>query len=128
MTAPVTQKPVEQQSVKIAMTAPVTQKPIEGEKEQWDVSFMMPSRFTLDTLPEARNDSIRFRETEPKRVAAIRFSGSWSQDRFENKRAVLEELLKSEGYTIGDYKYAFYNAPFTPPPMRRNEVIVELQE
>lgn len=128
MTAPVTQKPIEQSSVEIEMTAPVTQKPVDESNESWDVAFMMPARFTLETLPEAKNERIRFRETEPRRVAAIRFSGSWSQKLFDDKRSILEAFLKEQGLAFGEYEYAFYNAPFTPPPLRRNEVLIELRK
>lgn len=127
MTAPVTQEPVEPQSVEIAMTAPVTQQPTGEDQQEWVVAFMMPAEYTLDELPEATDESIRFRETEPTRAAAITFSGGWSQDRFEKKRAKLQTFLDEQGIAYGDYQFAFYNSPFTLPPLRRNEIIYELQ-
>ena len=50
MTAPV----VQQSSEKIAMTAPVTQ---EGTGNRWHVRFVMPSGYTMMTLPEPEDDA-----------------------------------------------------------------------
>jgi len=49
MTAPVTQ----QGSEKIAMTAPVTQE--GGGDDAWRVSFIMPSKCSMETLPKPNN-------------------------------------------------------------------------
>lgn len=124
MTAPVTQEP---KSVEIEMTAPVTQAPT-GEADQWEVAFIMPSKWTLETLPAPKDDNVRLREIPGKRVAAIRFSGSWSDEAVEKQRATLEAFLDSKGYQYGAYQYAFYDAPFTLPAFRRNEVLYELKE
>jgi hypothetical protein len=35
-------------------------------------------------------------------------------------------LSKNNIETTGDVKSAFYNAPFVPPFMRRNEVMIEV--
>ena len=63
---------------KIAMTAPVTQSPSDGG---WTVAFIMPAGYTLSDLPTPAAD-IRLSETPAQRMAAIRFSGSWSDERF----------------------------------------------
>lgn len=120
MTAPVTQQPVE--PVKIEMTSPVTQQPT-ADGESWVVAFMMPAEYTLETLPKTEDERIRFRETEPKRVAAIRFSGGWSEENMESHRAQLEQYLQDNNIAYNGYEYAFYDAPFVPAPFRRNEVI-----
>ena len=68
MTAPVTQ----QGSEKIAMTAPVTQ---QGDGKSWRVRFIMPSKYTMETLPKPNNAAVKLKEVPGKRFAAIRFSG-----------------------------------------------------
>ena len=55
MTAPVTQ----QDSEKIAMTAPVTQ---QGDGSTWRVRFIMPSSYTMDTLPKPHNPAVKLKE------------------------------------------------------------------
>ena len=124
MTAPVTQEPAASQ--KIAMPAPVTQTPVDaGSGEQlWNVAFMMPSKYTLETLPTPNDARIRIFETEPRRAAAIRFSGRWTQANMEKHAALLEGFLNERGVkTEGAPVYAFYDAPFKPFFLRRNEII-----
>ncbi|MEL7485966.1 MAG: heme-binding protein [Pseudomonadota bacterium] len=121
MTAPVTQAPSE----KIAMTAPVTQSPAAGGL--WTVRFGMPSKYTRATLPEPTDDRIRIIEVPARRVAAIVFSGRLTDRNFERHGEALTALLSSKGLeTVGVQEYAYYNGPFTPFFMRRNEVLVEL--
>ena len=72
MTAPVTQ----QGNEKIAMTAPVTQ---QGSDKSWRVRFIMPSKYTMETLPKPNNPAIELKEIPAKRFAVIRFSGMGGQ-------------------------------------------------
>lgn len=60
MTAPVTQ----QGSEKIAMTAPVTQ---QGDGNIWRVRFVMPSSYTIETLPKPNNLAVNLKEIGAKR-------------------------------------------------------------
>ena len=90
MTAPVNQ---ESSSEKIAMTAPVNQQKSEGK---YIVSFLMPSKYTMETLPEPLDPAVTLKEIPAYKVAAIRYSGTWSQKRYETKRASLEEFLKQK--------------------------------
>ena len=57
---------------KIAMTVPVAQT---AQGETWIVSFMMPARYTTETLPVPRSDAIRFVQAGPSRQLVERFSG-----------------------------------------------------
>jgi hypothetical protein len=58
----------------------------------------------------------------------IRFSGTVSEASAAERKENLLELLKRDSIeTIGEPTLAQYNPPWTPPPMRRNEVMVELK-
>ena len=59
MTAPVIQQP----SDKIAMTAPITQQAGEG---LWAVQFVMPSDYTMQTLPKPNNTDVILKEIAGK--------------------------------------------------------------
>ncbi len=119
MTAPVTQQP----SQKIAMTAPVTQKSIDGK---WQVRFMMPSSYDLASLPQPNNAAIRIKEVAVKRFAVIRFSGIPSESVLKEKLKKLEAYIREEKVTtISDPTYAFFNPPWTLPPLRRTEIMIE---
>jgi len=120
MTAPVTQ----QSSEKIAMTAPVTQ---QGDGNTWCVRFIMPSKYTMETLPKPNNPAVVLKEIPGKRFAAIRFSGMGGKDSLAHHTKELEEFIGAKKLTpLSPPTYAFYNPPWTLPFLRRNEVLVEI--
>jgi predicted transcriptional regulator YdeE len=122
MTAPVSQK---SGSEKIAMTAPVNQQESEGN---YVVSFMMPSKYTMETLPEPLDSSVRLRQIPARKIAAVRYSGSWNRTRYERKKNLLEEFIKKKGLRIkGQDIFARYDPPFQIPFFRRNEALFEVE-
>jgi hypothetical protein len=109
-------------SEKIAMTAPVTMQQTE---DKYAVSFLMPSRYTLEALPEPLDDSVVIKEIPPQKIAAIRYSGTWSQERYEAQKISLEKFLKTKGLvSTGEPVFARYNPPFELWFLRRNEVLI----
>lgn len=125
MTAPVIQK---SQSEKIAMTAPVVMAP--GENKSWTMTFSMPSQYTLETLPAPTDPRIRIEKVEEKLVAAIRFSGFWSESTNQEKARELMEWMKNhpEYELTSSAMFAGYNPPWTLPFFRRNEMLIELRQ
>jgi hypothetical protein len=122
MTAPVSQ---ETNSEKIVMTAPVSQERTGGK---WRIAFVMPSEYTLDTLPEPADPKVSLRQVPSRRMAAITYSGSWSRERYEKHRALLETfILKKNLQPLGEPVLARYNSPFTLWFLRRNEVLIPVQ-
>ena len=107
---------------KMAMTAPVETR---GEEH----AFVMERKYTMDTLPKPIDERIELRE-KPSRVVAVRkFSGRWSEQNFgKHRRALLEDLAALGVTAIGNPELARYNSPFTPWFLRRNEVMVPVDE
>jgi hypothetical protein len=119
MTAPVSQ---EQQGEKISMTAPVSQQSIQGK---WAVSFMMPASYTLETLPVPDDTNITLRQVPARRVAAVRYSGFWSEEKYLLNKGKLEAWIRENRLTVsGEPVWARYNAPFTLWFLRRNEILI----
>lgn len=119
MTAPVTQEAASQT---IAMTAPVSQEAIG---DRWRFSFMMPATFTMATTPIPNNPKITLREIPARRMAAIRYSGRWTEKRYLDHKTKLETWVATKGFTpAGDAIWARYNAPFQLWFLRRNEVLI----
>lgn len=116
----------EREGEKIAMTAPVTQKSAGGT---WTIQFIMPSGYSLENLPKPVGADVQLREIPPARRAVIRFSGWWSDELFNAKDAALREWLKGKGLEVsGTPLFAYYNDPFTPGFLRRNEILYDLRE
>lgn len=124
MTAPVIER--EAVSEKIAMTAPVIEQ--ENASGSRIVAFVMPSEYTLETLPKPNNPDVRLVEIPSKDYAVVRFSGTANADKAkEMKNRLLESLKRDQLEVVGEPMLAQYNPPWTPPFMRRNEVMVELK-
>lgn len=124
MTAPVMMAPAAEKtaSEKINMTAPVTMQQSAG---QWRMYFVMPSQYTLSTLPTPNNAAVTLRELPASRAAVLRFSGLAGEEKTAKKTAELLAWLKSKNITpIGTPELARYNPPWTLPFLRRNEVMV----
>ena len=126
MTAPVA---VEEQTVKsanIAMTAPVN---IESNAGQWTVSFVMPSEYTMDTLPKPLNSKVQLRQIPAVKRAVITFSGFSNHQKVAEKTLELEEWMKTKNLqATGTPKFARYNPPWTLPFMRRNEIQIDVRD
>jgi len=124
MTSPVGQEKAPGE--KITMTAPVGQQAANGA---WAVTFMMPARYNLDTLPEPLDERVRLREVPGRRMAAIRYSGRWTRRRYDLHLAKLRKWLEEQGLVAsGEPVWARYNPPFTPSFLRRNEILIPLRD
>ncbi len=120
MTAPV----VQQTSETIAMTAPVTQEASAGK---WKVRFVMPSGYTMETLPRPNNDAVKLIEIPAKRFAVIRFSGTAGETSLKDRTDELQKFITDNKLQAqSPPSYAFYNPPWTLPFLRRNEVMIEI--
>jgi hypothetical protein len=127
MTAPVT---VERAGEKIAMTAPVTVErgPSGDAGKKWRMHFVMPSKYTLATLPRPVNPAVTLREVPPRKVAAVRFSGFSGEAVVAEQEEALRLWLTRNGLeATGAVQIARYNPPITPPMFRRNEVLIPVR-
>lgn len=123
MTSPVMEQRVRGQS--IAMTAPVMAN-IEGEVHT--IAFGMPRSYTLATLPKPTDSRVVLVEVSARKMAVKRFSWWRTDSRVQAKKHELLDALARDMVTIvGEPQYAGYNAPWTPPWMIRNEVMVEIR-
>jgi hypothetical protein len=121
MTAPVTQQPT---SEKIAMTAPVTQQRSDGK---FAVSFVMPSKYTIETLPKPLDPNVVLRQIPAHKAAAIRYSGTWSKKRYDTHKTQLDKFIQDKNFkTAGEAIWARYDPPFQIWFMRRNEIIMPI--
>lgn len=106
----------------ISMTAPVQQTPTAGG---WKVGFVVPAEFSQDTVPTPASADVSIETVPPRLMAVIRYSGRWTDKNLKQHTDELLQKLSAAGIAAdGAVVSAAYNAPFTPPFMRRNEVMV----
>lgn len=105
----------------IGMTAPVI-------THRDKMSFIMPKRYDLESLPKPMNAQIEIDQVQRYKVAVIRFSGFTGPKKVDEEAEKLFLALKSNGIEIeGDPFLMRYNPPWTLPFLRRNEVAVEVK-
>ena len=82
----------------------------------------------METLPVPLDDRVTLVREPGRLMAAIRYSGTWSRDRYEEKEATLRSLMGERGLkAVGEPIFARYNAPFTLWFLRRNEVLIPVE-
>jgi hypothetical protein len=125
MTSPVTETRTTQSEI-IEMTKPVS---AHHKKDQvHTISFSMPRKYTLDSLPRPNDNNIRLRVVPATRVAALRFSGRLNERLAEKKTSELMQLLKQKNLKpISAVASCQYNPPWIPGLFRTNEVMVSIK-
>jgi hypothetical protein len=89
------------QKSRIAMTAPVVSEqiamtaPVLSESDS--IAFVMPEELTLETTPEPIDERVRIVEIPERVVAALKFSGRWSNSIFKKKSKEMLDELKTAG-------------------------------
>jgi hypothetical protein len=108
---------------KIAMTSPVTM----SLEDSMTMMFMVPKKFTKETLPEPTQSKIKIIEQPERSVAAVSFGGWANTEKIEKFKKALKSALEKENIAHTDRFYFFgYNAPYELFN-RKNEIIVELK-
>ncbi len=117
MTAPVAMEDRQ----KIAMTAPVA---MEGDADEGlTMRFFLPAAITPTNAPEPKDPRVKLITVPEETIAALRFTGSWSEASLgERKQELLVALKGSRWSQPGESFTQLYDPPFTIPFLRRNEV------
>jgi len=114
-------------SMKIAMTAPVLVTVGAMDRATRTVAFKMPDSEPFETLPAPNDRQITLRRIPARRVAALTYRGRYGAEVPAKKRQQLLSRVRAAGLLpIGDVTFAGYDAPWTLPWLRRNEVQVEI--
>lgn len=132
MTAPVKVQPkTKGESKKIAMTAPVLIQQgdaAQGNTGKWRVQFIMPSKYTMQTLPKPNNQDVTITQVPVKTYGVIKFSGLSGDKKVAEKTKALQSWMQAQNLNItGTPELARYDPPWTLPFMRRNEIMIEYQ-
>jgi hypothetical protein len=109
----------------INMTTPVFQEVAKGNSI---MSFVMPAEFKMEDLPKPTSGEIKFRKVENQKFIAIRFSGFRTENNFGENREKLIEKIKEKNIKadLENPIRATYDAPWTLPFLRRNEVLFKM--
>ena len=123
MTAPVE---IAKPSVTIPMTAPVE---VNTANNVLIMRFFMPSRYSINNLPEPSDPRVKLIELEPMTAAVLQFSGSTTDAAVTSRTTELMTAIQNIKWRVSGAATAFfYNPPWTLPFLRRNEVAVPVSK
>jgi len=110
---------------KISMTAPVT-----GQQTElgWRFAFVLPTGYTLDTAPLPSNTSVKLKQIPARKVAVVRYTGSWNETAYEENLELLQQWMERNRLEAASLpRVAAYDPPWTLPFLRRNEALIDIQ-
>lgn len=109
----------------ISMTTPVL---IETGADTRTMSFVMPEKTRVQGPPPPSSAEVQLRTVPAQRRAALRFPGGTSR---ENEAKAAERLqawiAEKKLRPLGTPTFAYYDPPWTPIPLRRNEVMIHIE-
>ena len=109
---------------KIPMTTPVF---MSGEEQMRSMSFVMPAN--MKSAPGPKDQALRVTTIPAGRFAVFGFSGSRSAEAESNALAQLEAWMKKSGLVAsGEPLFGYFDPPWTPSFLRRNEVMLRVDE
>jgi hypothetical protein len=125
---------------KVSMTAPVLQESApddapttpsaphedqDGDLRRHRVAFVMPSEYSLETLPVPNDPRITIRQMPAQDMAARTFSGRWTEKIYRDQLARLRHDVAASGLEVlGTPRFARFDPPWKPSFLRRNEVLL----
>lgn len=108
---------------RIAMTAPVMLQ--SAGKYSQRVRFVMPRKYSVETLPAPANSSVKLRRLKGAKVAAIRYPGLDMGPTEKRKTDKLRSFVTARGLVQQEaILTARYDPSWTLPFLRRNEVLI----
>jgi transposase len=121
MTAPVE---VEKPGRSLSMTTPVEQG-ADGDGVR--MAFYLPAEYDLESAPRPTDEAVHLVVVPERTLAVRRFSWWATDDRVARQtERLLATLERAEIDPVDEPFFMGYDAPFTLPFLRRNEVAVEV--
>lgn len=108
---------------KIAMTTPVFMS--EGGGGQRTMAFVLPGK--LSSPPSPKNEQVAVRELPGGTFAVLRFRGGRQGPGGEALARLRTWLKEHQKTAVGEPMFAYFDPPWTPAFLRRNEVMLRLQ-
>ena len=106
----------------ISMTSPV----VSSVGDSMNMSFIMPSEYDIDQLPQPDNDNVEIEIQEERLMAIINFGGFANDNDIKYYTEILKEKLKKEGIEMGGKVYfQGYDPPFKLFN-RTNEIAIQI--
>jgi hypothetical protein len=110
---------------KIPMTTPVF---MSGNGAEATMSFVLPATFSTEKTPKPLDGTVKVQVFPAGRFAVLRFSGGRSSQLESESLTKLKAWMEEQ--SLGGSPtpiYAYFDPPWTPGFMRRNEVMLRIE-
>ncbi|MCH2372486.1 MAG: heme-binding protein, partial [Pirellulales bacterium] len=92
------------------------------------MSFVLPEKMAGTNIPQPESKRVTLNKRPEGLFAVIRFSGRDEQELIAKQSALLKEWILDNHYEmIAEPEFAGYAPPWTPAPLRRNEILIRIQ-
>lgn len=114
----------------IAMTVPVlmtedTEEASASSPDSATMSFVLPALVADRGAPVPNGKNVTLTATKAGHFAALRFDGFRNEDAIRVAEKQLRAWIKKQGWSAsGELRVAYYDPPWTPGLLRRNEVLI----
>ena len=109
---------------KIAMTTPVF-----IDEQQDEMQFILPKKVAEKGAPAAEGTPVKIKSMKGGKFAALRFQGYRSESAADEAASELRAWMDKNGLaSVGEPFFAYYDPPWTPEKLRRNEVLIRLKK
>ncbi len=109
---------------KIAMTAPVLMK---HEGENTGMSFIVPREVAAAKVPAPKDAAVKTDILPAGSFAVYQYSGGRSEANEQEALGALRAWVEKKGLEVGgEPLFGYYDPPWIPPFMRRNEVMLRV--
>jgi len=116
---------------KVAMTTPVFMEP-QSDSEQpgtpaGQMGFVIPKGVAQTSIPVPASDQVEVTRRPGGTFAVIRFAGRNDLEVCQKQQRLLEAWIeKRQLKSDGESEIAGYDPPWTPGPLRRNEILIRI--
>jgi hypothetical protein len=112
---------------KIAMTAPVL---VSHEGDDAGIGFIMPAEMPVEEVPTPKAGDISLETIPAGQFAVYRFSGGRNADNEARALKLLLEWIKMQMLkpSPAPPMFGYFDPPWIPAFMRRNEVMLRIEE
>jgi DNA gyrase inhibitor GyrI len=110
---------------KIAMTTPVF---MSGSGSNATMAFVLPAKLPAGEVPKPTDGAVTVRELPAGRFAVLRFRGGRNAKNEAESLAKLKAWMEKQGLSVlSPPVYGYFDPPWTPPFLRRNEVMLRTE-
>lgn len=123
---------------KISITTPMFMRQHSSERgdkadSEFQMGLVMPKEVAVEGVPSPTGADVDVRKRAGGRFAVLRFSGRLNKRLAKESETKLRAWMESKGLAADEspeasgVESASYDPPFTPGPLRRNEVLIRLK-